>query len=612
MNIMKTIFALTRTIFIVIGILLNTLVIHAGNDPEIVINTIPRIGTGGAAEGRVLWNELTSANAGQYAVIAMLRASWGDDYVKPTNDNYLNAVDGSGYFSINITTGGSDSEIENVSFFFVLRETFNGTAGSVVKYGTMNGRYLGQPVTINRTNFWASRLLPPVPSIMPGFVNANQNITLSCKTDETIRYTIDGSDPLTSSTAQTYSTATLLKTPAEGSLLVKAVTSKSSSYSSIVSLLWLPKEPLTTPFWGLNVSLALNGESFGYSLSEETTRARLTRLAGLTKWIRTFGTLNCGQPYINQIAKNGLNLRTLIGVYITNNSSENNAQIQGLQQILDTGPAPDLIAVGNECSLAGVNSATLAACIETVREIVKSKSLVIPIGSVDIAGASWSASVSDKLDFIGVNIYKGVWDVTPENQMIAAMKETYAVEIAKYQPKMVLLTETGTPYAGGAYVVDGVTLTPSIPKAVSYLNGFLAWIQGENIPAFYFEAYDEPIKSQNGGHPIEQYFGILDGNLSIHSFYQPSITTYTGNSVALLPEKANMNPYPNPVKDVFTLKGLPSGKVIEIYDMSGKVAKTQNSTNLQNDTEIINISDLQDGIYLVKVGASVCKIIKSR
>jgi exo-beta-1,3-glucanase (GH17 family) len=613
---MKTLVLLKRTAVIAIVLLMNVFAIniHAASDPEIVINRIPKIGTGGVAEGRVVWSELSAGNAGQYAVIAMLRAPWGDDYVKPTDDNYLNAVDGSGYFSINITTGGSgDYAIDNVSFFFVRRQTFAGIAGNTVKYGTMNGKYLGQPKTINRTDFWANLLLPPEPSIQPGFVKAGENIKLSCQAGGSIRYTLDGSDPLASSTVKTYTSGTSLKIPADGALLVKAVTSKSGSYSTPVSLLWLPQEPLNTPFWGLNVSLALNGEAFGYALSEETTRARLAPVAKLTNWIRTYSTLNNGHPYINRIAKDELNLHTMIGVYVTNNDSENNAQIQGLRQILETGPAPNLISVGNETGLAGVSSAKLAACIDAVREVVISKSLVIPVGSVDIAGAIWSASLLDKLDFVGINIYSGTWDATPESQMVAQMKKSYAGEIAKYPAKMTFLTETGTPYSGDAYkTTDGATQTPSIPKAVSFLDGFLTWVHGENIPAFYFEAYNEPVKSHDSGHPIEQYFGIMDGNLQIHSFFQETIKKQSSNSDRLLPDKAIMNPYPNPVKDVFTLNGLPSGIAIEIYDMSGEVVKTINYNVLQDNAGIIDVSNLPDGIYLVKAGASVCKIIKKR
>ena len=587
--------------------------IRAQNEPYIVIDNIPRINAGGVAEGRVVWNGLAPENTAQYAIIAMLRASWGDDYVKPTNDDYLSAINASGRFSVNITTGGSgDYAIDDVSFFLVRRETFNGVSGGVVKYETMSNKYLGKPLTINRTSFWANRLSSPKPNIMPGFVPAGRNITLSCEAGESIKYTIDGSNPVTSSTARNYTLGTSFNVPAEGSLLVKAVVTKSGAYSPPVSLLWFPQESLKTPFFGLNVSLALNGEVFGHNLSEKETRERLEPVAKLTKWIRTYGTLNNGLPYINRIAKDELNLRTMIGLYITNNDFDNKAQIEGLKRILEAGSAPDLITVGNECSLLGVSSETLEGCIDAVRELLISKSLAIAIGSVDIAGSSLSSSVLDKLDFIGTNIFSGTWDATPENSMFAKMKQSYAAEIAKYQPKMVFLTETGTPYSGGSYAVDGITITPSIAKATAYLSGFIKWIQEENVPAFYFEAFDEKTKStQTGGHPIEQYFGIMDGDMKIHSFYEDAIMKYiTSNPSIPAPDKAGIIPYPNPVRDAFTINNLPPGLSVEIYNMSGKLVKSQYLSILQNNNITINIANLPDGMYLVKAGELSCKIIK--
>jgi exo-beta-1,3-glucanase (GH17 family) len=217
----------------------------------------------------------------------------------------------------------------------------------------------------------------------------------------------------------------------------------------------------------------------------------------------------------------------MIGVYVTNNTSDNNAQIQGLKQILATGPAPDLIAVGNECSLAGIASTTHLACIDAVRKTVQDAGLVIPVGSVDIPNVSWSRAILDKLDFIGTNIYCGTWDQTPENTMTDALIQTYAGQVAAFSSKFVLLTETGSPWAGGQYEVgNGVIQIPSQQKAAKYLNGFLDWIARDNIPAFYFEAYDEPVKSQNGGHPVEQYFGLMDGNLELHPFYLEIINNY--------------------------------------------------------------------------------------
>ena len=489
-------------------------------EPKIEFSYIPPLNLKGIAEGQIVWDGLTADNAGQYAVVAMLHAVWpggGDFYVKPFADKYLNEVDANGFFSILLTTGGTDENVDRVIFYLVKRAGIR--TADVRNPTAMSGKYLATR-TISRRS-WVNPPPPLTSSVRPGFVAAGTEITLSCVEGGVIRYTLDGSNPVTSSTAQTYNRQ-VFQVPVSGSLLVRAAVKTADTYSKIFSLLWLPAEPLTTPFWGLNVSLALNGEPFGHRLTEATTRERMLPVARLTKWVRTFGTINNGHEYINKIAKE-LGLRTMIGVSVSNDASNNKAQIEGLRKILQMGPAPDLIAVGNETSLAGVSTATLASCIDEVREMVLQQGLAIPVGSVDIAHTAWNQTVSQKLDFTGVNIYDGTWNTIPENQMLDAMKQTFANSISASPSKLVLLTETGTPYSGGRYSFAGGSQTASKEKAAKFLCGFLKWIKQEQIPAFYFEAYDEPVKSQSGGHIIEQYFGIMDGKMQIHSFYRECI-----------------------------------------------------------------------------------------
>ncbi|GHT34080.1 hypothetical protein FACS189434_09610 [Bacteroidia bacterium] len=150
---MKNFTLLKKIICIAIGMMLSAVVM--AEDPQIIITHIPQIGTGGSAKGRIEWSELSASNTGNYAVIAMLSASWGDYYVKPTNDSYLNTIDKDGKFSINITTGGSnDYGIADVLFYFVKCETFTDVSGSTVKAGNMNGKYLCS-LKIDRNDFVA-------------------------------------------------------------------------------------------------------------------------------------------------------------------------------------------------------------------------------------------------------------------------------------------------------------------------------------------------------------------------------------------------------------------------------------------------------------------------
>lgn len=572
--------------------------------PEITISQIPPLGENGYVEGKIIWDELSSANSGQYAVIAMLHAVWtgGEGYyVKPYNNNYLNTIDANGNYSILITTGGDDANVDEIIFFFVERSRISDS--DITNPSTMSGKYLATKTIFRST--WTAPPVPPVSSIRPGFVAAGTEITLSCKDGGSIRYTLDGSNPVTSSTAKTYNNQAL-SVPINNSLLVKATTKISDTYSPIASFVWFPEEPLKTPFWGLNVSMALNGENFGYNLSEETTRERMLQITRLTKWIRTFGTIMNGQEYINKIAKES-GLFTMIGLYITNEASNNNAQIEGLRQILRMGPTPDLIAVGNETSLSGVNQTTLASCIDVVRSMVLEEGLVIPIGTVDIANISWPQSFLEKLDFIGLNTYNGTWDNTPENQMMAGVKQTYTNTLSTYRSKLILLTETGSPYNGGRYSVSGGWQTPSEEKAARFLCEFLEWIKQENIPSFYFEAYDEPIKSQQGGHAIEQYFGIMDGNLKIHSFYCDCLPC-DDNGIADDISENSPNIYPNPFPGTVRLAGI-ENCILTVITEDGVTVHTQ---KIISSDENVNLEHLAAGVYFFRFEkGSMSKTIKA-
>jgi signal transduction histidine kinase len=138
-------------------------VAHAASEPVIAVFDIPQLSRGGTVEGRVIWDGLKPENFGQYAVIAMLHAPWGDDYVKPSYVDYLNAIDPQGFFSINISTDANDAAIDVVYLYFVERSKFFGsdgvmTGGDEVKSNTILGKFTGQPLTVSRTAWWSNRI----------------------------------------------------------------------------------------------------------------------------------------------------------------------------------------------------------------------------------------------------------------------------------------------------------------------------------------------------------------------------------------------------------------------------------------------------------------------
>ena len=89
------------------------------------------------------------------------------------------------------------------------------------------------------------------------------------------------------------------------------------------------------------------------------------------------------------------------------------------------------------------------------------------------------------------------------------------------------------------------------------------------------------------------------------SLYSNSIST---NSTAINNiQKTTFNIYPNPANSFVLISGHVIGNQVEIMDISGKVLK---QFKIQNSEFKIQTADLQNGIYFVKVGTSVQKLIK--
>ena len=582
---------LKKIIFLAVVIIANAISMAQ----TIKIDYVPPIGQGGLAEGRVIWEELTAANAENYAMIAILCATWGDDYVKPSWDNYLCQVDEDGFFFINITTNPDDYFQPKYNFYFVERETFNGVDGSTIKSWYMTGKYLGDFISIDRNEFWAAKLPSPIPNIRPGFVPAKTSITLNQPeiSDAVILFTLDGSNPVISTTAQTYS-GQIFSVPSTGVMLVKAVTTKDGNYSYPSNMIWLAQETLNTDckLFGLNVSLALNGEVFGFQLSRETTQERMKPLSHLTHWIRTFGTLNNGLEYVNDIAKQ-MNLKTMIGVYISNDIENNNKQLQGLKNILETSTI-DLLVVGNECNNSSlvtyVAPKILSNYIDSVRNILQNKGLLIPIGTVDIGSTAYCQMILQKIDFRGVNLYPGTYDATPENQMFEQLKTSWQEELLRTPSMMVCLTETGTPYSGGTSV-GGIQIA-SEEKASKYLKNVLTWVHQDTIPCFYFEAYDEQAK----GDGIAQHFGLMNGNLEVHPFYKDILCNIPTH---IIETKNSYKLFPNPVTNMLKIvRSTSDNAQVEIYNSMGALVQSFEMNGAEAE---VNVERLPVGVYLVRV-----------
>ena len=65
--------------------------------------------------------------------------------------------------------------------------------------------------------------------------------------------------------------------------------------------------------------------------------------------------------------------------------------------------------------------------------------------------------------------------------------------------------------------------------------------------------------------------------------------------------------YPNPATDILTLENIPTNSIIEIYDVQGKLLIIKRPTSTKED---INVANLHNGIYLVKIENAVGSTVR--
>ena len=219
-------------------------------------------------------------------------------------------------------------------------------------------------------------------------------------------------------------------------------------------------------------------------LTEADVRARLEPIAPYTRWIRTF---SCTQG--NEIAArvaHELGIKTLVGAWIGDDEEKNAAEIEAAVALARAGHV-DLLAVGNEVLLRGEMSASaLIAQLEAVRARVPG----VPVGYVD---AYYLFAQLPELvaacDFLPLNCYP-FWEEVPLERSCGYAQEMVRRVQAVAGDKPVLIAETGWPSEGSAVGAA----EPSLRNMALYALNTLAWTDEDELPLFWFSAFDEAWK----------------------------------------------------------------------------------------------------------------------
>ena len=255
-----------------------------------------------------------------------------------------------------------------------------------------------------------------------------------------------------------------------------------------------PRHPSPTyRLHGLDFSPYLGRKTPGSRppITERQLRARMAIVAPYTEWIRTFGSLQ-GMEKAGQIAHE-MGLKVAQGAWLNRDLSTNDLEIANLIAAAKAGHV-DLAIVGGEVLLRDdLTEDQLIGYIDQVRKEVPGIPVTTAVISDEIL---LHPAVVSAVDVVLVNYYP-FWEGTRVEEAIASIHRLHQQVTAVVGNKEVIVAETGWPSCGKQF---GEAL-PSPANASLYFLNFVSWARANDVPYFYFEAFDERWKATYEGSP---------------------------------------------------------------------------------------------------------------
>ena len=266
---------------------------------------------------------------------------------------------------------------------------------------------------------------------------------------------------------------------------------------------------IAQPLFGLDFSPYLDAQSpyLNTAISRAQIEQRMRVLIPYTGWIRTFSMVD-GLEVSGQVAHQ-LGFKAALGAWLgpEANSTGMQANQANINNLIAAGQAgdADLLIVGSEVLQRGdLSAANLTAYMNQVRAAVPG----IPVTTADTYNTlvdPGNLSVVNACDLIFVNIYP-FHESQPIGSALSDFFDHFLSVTVVANGKPVWVSETGWPSDGS----NTGAAVPSSANAADYFLRFVSWARANNVPFFYFEAFDEGWKIAD--QPEGPYWGIWDKN----------------------------------------------------------------------------------------------------
>ena len=125
--------------------------------------------------------------------------------------------------------------------------------------------------------------------------------------------------------------------------------------------------------------------------------------------------------------------------------------------------------------------------------------------------------------------------------------------------------------------------------------------------------YDTSYSFQNlaAATAYDVYIRTYCPRSNVYGDWQKLTFTTEGNSINEAENQLPISVNPNPTTGMVEVT-LPQGyenQTVEVYDVQGKLLQSQ---HLQNGKATFNLSEYPNGVYVIKVGNSSCRVVKSK
>ena len=234
----------------------------------------------------------------------------------------------------------------------------------------------------------------------------------------------------------------------------------------------------------------------------DEVRQDISLLKRVSNGIRTYG---CRHLETVVTASKEASLNLALGAWLSGNPLEDQAEIDCAVNQAQLSPNIVSIVAGNESIFNNwLSVAKVCTYVQYLREHTN-----LPITTAEPLHIWWDhTDLASCVDYLLVHIHP-YWECQSIENAVSSVQTRYDQIPSRYPDKRIVIGETGWPSAGtGREEPCGPMPTPSPEEQSRFACGFLEWSENERVDHYFFEAFDEPWKCEDGRPQVECHWGI--------------------------------------------------------------------------------------------------------